>query len=216
FVANGVTTVIWPQGFETDHSKAARTAEYYPEWVVAGDGRFDGYINAQFEDQDVWHEHAFVVTPVPLVGDPVDTPCYAALTEGNPDDADREMFCTNWSFYYDDLRQLFTGIQVAGPRLSVETLDRGFHAIPHIESPDPSVPACFYGPGDYTCVKDAAAMWWDRAATAPGASTPGCWRVLEDGLRHVAGAWPQHDLAAPRSPDDPCNGYASRTNFTLS
>src|SRR5437764_1079832 len=56
---------------------------------------------------------------------------------------------------YPHLRQLFTGIQVAGPQLTPQAMDEGFHAIPPHPSDVPTEPACFYGQHEYTCVKDS-------------------------------------------------------------
>ncbi|HEX9889333.1 MAG TPA: hypothetical protein VGA69_07630 [Nitriliruptorales bacterium] len=217
FQQSGVTTVIWPQGMEAQHSRAAGRTGYEPEWVVAGDGFHDGFWNAQDQDQNVWHEHAWVVSPALLQGPVAEGPCYAAIMEANPDSQDAAFVCAFYT-WYEDLRQLFTGIQVAGPRLMPETVDKGFHAIPAIPSSDPSVPACFYRPGDYTCVKDGVAMWWDRDGRVPTAAgtdprRPGCWRMVEGGLRHFAGDWPAHDVPTAVRPDDPCNGYAGRGWF---
>jgi len=216
FVANGVTTVIWPQGYETDHTHAARRANYLPEWVIAGDGRHEGYLGAQQQEQSVLDTHAFVVTGQPLEGETEETACFQAFEEAAPGHPDVSFTCAIHQDWYHDLRQLFTGIQVAGPRLEPRSIDRGFHAIPAIASTDPRVPACFYNPGDYTCVKDGVAMWWDADATAPGANTPGCWRMPEAGRRYFAGDWPRADAASRMSDDDPCNGFSGGLNFTVS
>jgi len=212
FQQEGVTTIIWPQGMEAQHSKAAARNGYYPEWVIAGDRFHDSFWNAQDQDQDVWDEHAWVVSPALLEGPVESGDCYRAILEANPNSPDAGFVCSFYT-WYQDLRQLFTGIQVAGPHLTPESMNRGFHAIPAIPSSDPSVPACFYRPGDYTCVKDGVAMWWDRdgvvpAASATDASRPGCWRMNEGGLRHFAGDWPDRDVPGAKQPDDPCNGYA--------
>jgi hypothetical protein len=107
------------------------------------------------------------------------------------------------------MRQLFTGIQVAGPRLTPESMEKGFRAIPSIQSKDPYVPACFYEPGDFTCVKDATYMWWDPDAETrdrlSGAPTQGCWRMREDGLRYLRDGWPRENVPARQQPADPCN-----------
>ena len=69
------------------------------------------------------------------------------------------------------------------------------------------MPACYYDPGDYTCVKDAAVMWWDPAGTAPTASGAGCWRMMEAGRRYLTGEWPAGNVTAQKNGGDPCNGY---------
>ncbi|HEX9890044.1 MAG TPA: hypothetical protein VGA69_11235 [Nitriliruptorales bacterium] len=213
--ANDVTTVIWPQAYETQHTEAAANANYLPEWVIAGDGAHEGYLGAQQQDQGAFDRHAMVVTGQTLEGETEETECWRAFEEAAPGHPDAAFTCGLHSGWYHDLRQLFTGIQVAGPQLTPESIDEGFHAIPAVPSSDPRVPACFYDPGDYTCVKDGVAMWWDANSTAPGASSPGCWRMPEGGQRYFGEAWPRTDAAARWAEQDPCNGYSGSLNFTF-
>lgn len=208
FIQAGVTTVLWAQGFEINHSKAAGQANWRPEWVIAGDGTHEGWQTGRHQERSVW-DHAWVMTNVVRTGLTRDSHCYKALSQDpSHEDADSTFDC-GLHTYYQDLRQLFTGVQVAGPTLNPATVDRGFRAIPAIESKDPLVPACFYRPGDYTCVKDAMVNWWDSESTRPGGSDPGCWRMVEQGRRYFAGAWPEREAAAGRNRNtDPCNGHA--------
>jgi len=210
FVRQGVTTVVWTQGYDGGaHSDAAANADYRPEWIVAGDGNVDGYQTGQLQDQSVWDGHAWTVTPVTLVSAIEDSNCYRAYHEADPSMPAIDItFACQVKSYYNDLTMLFTGIQVAGPRLTPGSMDRGFHAIPPVVSPDPSTPACFYRPGDYTCVKDAAAAWWDGSGQIAGNATEGCWRYSEGGLRYFAEAWPDADVLESRSSTNPCNDYA--------
>lgn len=110
---------------------------------------------------------------------------------------------------YPGVRQLFIGIQVAGPRLGPTTMDRGFRAIPSVQSPDPRVPACYYDDDDYTCVKDAAVVWWDPAGDDPESTNPGCMKMMEDGKRYRAQDWTREDVAAQRRPTDLCNAMGA-------
>ena len=214
FQRAGVTTVIWPQGYEVSHSAAADRIGYYPEWVVAGDGQFEGYQAAQFQNQNVWDDHVWAVTQLTLNVPGVETYCARALREGDQriTEFDRGQICA-YSAYYTDLRMAFTGVQVAGPRLTVESVDEGFHAIPAVPSKDPTVPACFFEPGDYTCVKDGVATYWDFDHPGPSPYFPnGCWLFAERGLRHFAGDWPRGDVRAQQTRRDPCNNYAGPVN----
>jgi hypothetical protein len=104
---------------------------------------------------------------------------------------------------------------VAGPKLGPTSIDKGFHAIPQRASGEREVPACFYLPGDYTCVKDAEAMTWDNQGQAPGSNTPGCWRSIEDGRRYLPGKWPGGNINAQFDGNMPCNGYSSSTRINL-
>lgn len=200
FVEAGVTTVLWTGGMEVNMSKQAGAANYRPEWILLGDGLHDSNSHGQLMDQQVW-EHAWVITPKTLRGRIEDEPCFQAAREAEPE-ADRGDITWACNFY-NDTRQLFTGVQVAGPRLNPASMDRGFHAIPRHESSSPQVPACYYDPGDYTCVKDAMVQKWDPAGT--GASGTGCWRPARAGKRFTATGWPKGDLGSFGSTADPCN-----------
>ncbi|HUR48967.1 MAG TPA: hypothetical protein VMY88_05480, partial [Acidimicrobiales bacterium] len=205
----GVTTVIWPGGWESDHTKAAAGIGYRPEWVVAGDGEIEGYDLAQFQEPSVW-EHAWVVTNQTREDSFEQNMCYQALREAEPEfpRVDAEYACP-LRRPYESYRQLFTGIQVAGPKLHPKSVDKGYHAIPALRSDDPRVPACFYEAGDYTCVKDATAMWWDSNAPSRN-NHRGCWKMPNGGRRYLAGTWPEGDvLTLQNRAQDVCNGWAA-------
>jgi hypothetical protein len=208
FLQNKVTTIIWAQGFEAEHTRQAANLGYFPEWIVAGDGTLDGYGGDQYQDAREWN-HAWVVSSAVQVGTDTQGYCWQAVTEGNPNIAssDASVACGEYPFY-EDLRQVFTGIQVTGPRFNPDNLDQGFHAIPSVPSSDPRVPACYYEKNDYTCVKDAEVSWWDSSQTPPGQQTKGCWRMVENGKRYLAGQWPGGNVDAQRNRNtDPCNGF---------
>jgi hypothetical protein len=212
--AQGVTTLIWPAGFENQFSQAAASLHYYPEWVTGGDGVSDGYTSTTSQNGQVWSHAVVASTSLLLDRTRVEAPCRQAYLDTYPQATDVDLgFACRW---YASLRQLFTGIQVAGPRLTPQAMDQGYHAIPPKPSTSPQVPACYYEAGDYTCVKDAIQMYWDP--TAPNAdavphgptsaNTQGCWRVVAGGRRYTAGQWPGQDPAAQRTSSDPCNGFA--------
>jgi len=207
FQAQGVTTIIWPGGLETNFSKAAGTRGYYPEVVIAGDRIMEGRSAARDQDQSFWH-NAFVMTNLTAELSRQERPCEVAYRETDPD-AYGPTLTFQGCPIYPSIRQLFTGIQVAGPRLTPATMDRGFHAIPHVASTDPAVPACFYEVNDYTCVKDAMFNKWDRTAE----QSQGCYRLIQNGLRHPADSWPAGNVDAQYSPDAPCNTYSTAQRF---
>ena len=91
----------------------------------------EDFVTGRYGNQNVW-EHVWVVSNVTKVGRQDDQLCALAIREVDPNfpSADIPWACG----FYDDLRQLFTGIQVAGPKLAPETVDSGFHAIPAVAS----------------------------------------------------------------------------------
>lgn len=207
FQSNGITTILWAQGYEVEHTKAAARANYRPEWILAGDGALDGY-NMAFQDQSVFDGHAWVVTNQVLSRSDQTDGCFQSQREADPEVSAAEAEASCFYPMYENLRQMFTGIQVAGPRLSPASVDHGFHAIPPHSSSSPTKPACFYEPGEYTCVKDAAAMWWNASTVPPGEQSAGCWHMAEGGRRYLPKDWHRDNVDSRKRADDPCNVYA--------
>jgi hypothetical protein len=207
-----ITTIIWPGGVETKQTPAAEQINYFPEWIVAGDTQIEAAGYATFQSQTVW-DHAWVVSNVVKTPGYADRPCYQAYREADPEanPTDIETACE----YYIDIFQLFTGMQVAGPRLGPTSVDKGLHAIPPIESNDPTIPACYYDTGDYTCVKDSLAETWDPDGRATATSSPGCYRMVENGLRHVAGKWPAGNINDGFTGTEECNRYSQSQQLQL-
>ena len=212
FQRNNVTTIVWPGGSDghnsaddgsgTYTSQAATKLGYLPEVVIGGSGTSDTTEEANVQDPTFW-SHVVMVTQYPRADDLAATPCFEAARETSPQEP--EIDIKNFGcVLYDGLRMIFTGVQVAGPRLTPASVDQGFHAIPAVASTDPRVPSCFFDPGDYTCVKDATSEWWDPAGQDPASSYHGCYRLLDGGARHLAGAWPYTDIGV-HSSSDPCN-----------
>lgn len=218
FQAHGVTTVIWPSGPDpaTDEcaglhfTNAAASAGYFPEVFMSGEGGSDTTFNGQVVNQE-FLRHTIALTPYTRAEELGARPCVQAAREIDPG-APRIDVETYGCELYDGVRLIFTGIQVAGPKLTPKSMDTGFHAIPPGDSPDPKVGACFFADAhDYSCAKDSMLVHWDPAGKDPGASGSGCWRMIEGGKRYRAGRWPARDIAAIRRPDDPCN----RQGFTV-
>ena len=211
FISEGVTTVLWmgpPNGF---WGQQMSQGGYRPEIVVFGDGGMEDFVTGRYSEDAVW-ENAWVMSDVTLINRQEDQLCALALREVDPSFPREDI---PWSCgYYTSLRQLFTGIQVAGPRITPQTVDQGFHAIPAVASTSPRVPACFYLPGDYTCVKDAISMYWDPDGEVKGWTGQGCYRVTEGGKRYLLDKWPRRDVTALRKSSDQCNGFTAFSSFS--
>jgi hypothetical protein len=206
FQSSNVTTIIWPQGQDTSHSKTAQSVGYLPEWVVAGDLVMEGALNGGQQGQAAWNR-AFMVTTVTKLETSRQQQCFLAFKEAEPDAPDDPDVTLHACNLYRDPFQLFLGIQVAGPQLHPNSIDRGFRAIPKIASTDPKIPACYYDDGDYTCVKDVHVGWWDSSGQS-SAPTPGCYRLVDDGRRYRAGTWDAGNVADRKRPGtDVCNNY---------
>jgi hypothetical protein len=209
----GVTTVLWPAGYEVKISQAMNNIKYFPE-IIVGDDDLQASINGtRFQDQGAWNQ-AWIVTSQtydPPASQRICVQEYRTVDQESPASDVANFACD----YYNDLRQLFTGIQVAGPTLTPESIDQGYHAIPLVESTNPQVPTCFYLPGDYTCVKDSAIMHWDSSATPPSQSQPGCWRMVGNGKRYLPGKFPTVNLDKLKSSSNVCNNFSQAANLSL-
>ena len=209
-----MTTVLYLGGTEGKFSEAASAVHYYPEIVVAGNLGNDNIGFGQAQTQDVW-QNAWAMTYHIRIHRLQDAPGYRAYKEGDPAGDDEA-----GTFARDDYRDhfmLFQGIQVAGPRLTPQSVDQGFHAIQPKASTDPYSPSLYFDSGDYTMMKDAMEGWWDPQGRPEGGSTsntnqPGCWRLPLQGDRFAAGKWRPGDDAF-RNRSDPCSGYGGSINL---
>lgn len=188
-----VTTILWLGGWADHHPQVMDQAQYYPEVVFAGNLNFDDAINARlFLPQKVWR-NAWGTTWQVRVDSLETGHAYRACKEG--DETLTRGNCDLARNFYLPHFMLARSIQAAGPRLTPARVDRGLHAYPKIASNSPYVAACFFDPGDYTCVKDSAELWWDPAAQPESQSGNGCYRLTAGGARYLAGEWPRSDDA---------------------
>ncbi|MFN2611566.1 MAG: hypothetical protein ABR507_11975 [Actinomycetota bacterium] len=215
------TTILWAGGSETDTSKACGKLSYRPEWIVAGDGLIDANAYAQVQDQDSWSS-AWTQSYQLRTGRLQDDPSFAAYKEAEPDGQDAQ-----WAqSYYRDWFMLFQSIQVAGPRLNPQSVDKGLHAIQRRQSTSPYVAAGYFLPGDYTYVKDGNEMWYDKTGLDPNGNQ-GCYRLVNGGNRFDYQSWGSY-AEDPKSGaksgalsrgmgssllrdvgNDPCTGYTN-------
>ncbi len=215
FASQGITTILWPGCVESKLSNEAANARYFPEWITVGDGSLDGFGPGNYQNDEAWSHNVTVSYQVKEI-DAEQAACFTAYKDADPQAPDRDIRGRACSLY-KNLRQLFIGIQAAGPRLGPTSVDRGFHAIPKIPSKDPTIPACFYDEGDYSCVKDMVPMYWDPNATPPNGTEPGCYRMPEGGKRYLVGQYPDGEMTKffDRQ-NDPCNGFGGVTLTLLS
>jgi hypothetical protein len=211
FQQKGITTIIWGGGTEANYSQQADLLQYNPEWFLAGDGQNDAGAYGVNQSQTAW-SHAWNIGPVIRTETLQTQICYQEYRSVDTVAADSDVQFFACPFY-NDIRQFFTGVQAAGPKLGPTSVDKGYHAIPPVESKDPRIPACFYEANDYTCVKDAQAMFWDPQGQVNSEQQPGCWRMVAGGERHIAGKWPNHNVDVDRAPGLVCNQYDTQSNI---
>ena len=211
FREDGITTILWPGGMEGYHASAAFSQGYYPEWIVLGDDLLDGNEqNRRARNGPSFDGRAILITPEVYSPPRQQQRCYQAYREA--DQAMNERDLVYVCGYYPNLFQLFTGIQVAGPRLGPTSVDKGYHAIPAVESKDNQSPACFYTTGDYTCAKDNQIEIWEDQMTPPEEGRNGCWRIISNGARYFPGKYPAGNIDSNLNQLGPCNNYSASGN----
>ena len=205
-----VTTLLWLGGADIPWtSNAADEVKWYPEVVYAADGVIEqatwGRLQNQNFYRNAWmtsHQRRQLSVESTAAGE-------ACLSSGQ---GMTKAQCTLAHSAYASYFQLFQAIQVAGPRLSPRSIERGMRAIPRISSTHPDLATCFYESGDHTCIKDSMEMWWDPNTPAPGFNQPGCYRMVQSGRRYVPGDWTSADEVF-NTQNAPCSSYTSGTVF---
>ena len=201
----GVTTVVVARvGTSGVASMAqAEASGWFPEWFLATPYGA-GYNPEGRRMPPAQASNTFGLMTQRRLGAPAEQYHRKAMVEGGCPS------CTAFTFDYQQFLLLFTGIQSAGPRLTPANFDRGLRALPARQSRDPFAPSAYFAPGNHTLLKDFAFAWWDPTGLPPGGSTPGCWRLVEDGLRYRAEDWrnrPGDD--GIKGDGQPCQGDAS-------
>ena len=193
----GVTSVIIggdpiaPKTF----TEVATQQGYFPEWILNGAALQDTTAFARTYDQQQW-AHAFGISSL------------ATRTVNGLGDAERVYQW--WAGEYppaDDTigvlwplpATFFTGLQAAGPNLTMESFRDGLFSIPPAES---AITQQIYSYGDhgiwedvdYGGIDDFVELWWDPTVEGddeirkPGV---GMYQAVDGGKRYLLGEWPE-------------------------
>lgn len=198
----GVTTVLM-QGDPLSLvgiTNEATKQEFFPEWVLSGSANFvDTVAFARSFDQRQW-EHAFGISFFPPLTAPAVNPPNVLYEwfHGEPPPADDTI---SLLLTYPQVALFFTGLEFAGPNLTVETFRDGMFLAPPTP-PAVTQPSVDYGVGlweefgeddpDYNGVDDMVELWWDAAANGPdenGNEGAGMYRYVDGGRRYLPGQW---------------------------
>ena len=182
----GVTTVIMyvdsivPRVF----TQEAARLNYFPEYVQIGlSGNGAG---RDMEDTQAKHMVGVHTGEIPRASS--DTDAYRAYKEIDPDgDPD--------SSYFRSLQQLVGGMQMAGPKLTPQTLWEGLLRQPQ-RRPDPqwSIGGGYSYPDDFTYMDYVSLVWWHHEGKDPNSSSAGAWMHMSGGSRYALGEIPTEPL----------------------
>lgn len=198
---NDVSSVICMCNFFSFGSlqRAATTSAYRPEWITSTFGIND--VNSSFTlgvsppDQ---LRRTFGITFNPRIIPPLLNPYNVAVQEGDPSQAPDTTASVEAKLeVYRALLVLASGIQMAGPKLTVETFRDGLR---NTVFPNPITAtragAVGLRPNGFSLTKDAAEWWWSTSARGPftdSAAKPGTVCYLNGGNRYELGSWPKGD-----------------------
>jgi hypothetical protein len=193
----GVTSVILAGDpvFPTFLTKEATAQNWFPEWVVLGYAFTDTAVFGRQYDQQQW-AHAFGVSLLPArTTDDIDELGNLITWQtGHPPAAKtfRELVQAPLVF--------FTGVHLAGPKLTAKTFAAGLDRFPPAATTTPTRLHLSWGKHgiwkgiDLTGGDDATVIWWDPAAKGPdevGRDGTGLYRYADDGARYLPGQWPK-------------------------
>ena len=199
--SNGVTSVILAGDpvFPTFLTKEATAQQYFPEWVVLGYAFTDTAVFGRQYDQEQW-AHAFGVSLLPArTADDVDELANLITWQtGHPPTAKtfRELVQAPLVF--------FTGVHLAGPRLTAKSFAAGLDRFPSSKTTTPTRLHLSWGRHglwkgvDRTGGDDATVIWWDPDASGAdevGREGKGLYRYADEGARYLPGQWPSAPIA---------------------
>lgn len=193
----GVTTVlvqadpILLPAFTTEATKQG----WFPEWVLGGAPFVDTTTFARTFDQRQW-EHAFGISYFPpQVAEEINPPVSLYqwyFGEKPPVEGTIPLL-----LLYPQVALFFTGLEYAGPELTVDSFHDGIFLAP----PTPRAttqPSVSYGDWrwtepDYAAIDDMVELWWDpdaRGTDEAGEEGRGMYRYVEGARRFLADEWP--------------------------
>ncbi|MCU1378768.1 MAG: hypothetical protein JWN29_1751 [Acidimicrobiales bacterium] len=158
----------------------AKAAEqgYNPEWVITGSADTDLDLVGQLNDQEQW-SHAFGVsykgTYRPLRAG-LGYAAYKTVRKDEPAFAVENI--------YAEMYLLALGIQLAGPRLTPETFEKGMFSYPGGAGP---FGTWGFGPSSYTPTQDFRVVWWDPDGISPYNNQKGTYREAFGSKRFRSG-----------------------------
>jgi hypothetical protein len=206
---SGATTVVFsgdplmPKYFTAEATKQ----NYHPEWLMSGTVFADTDVFARSYDQGQW-AHAFgmgIVGPQLPEKDHDDYKLHEWWFGKPPPDLNTTGIVAG------DENLLFTGIQLAGPKLTIANFSAGIRNRPLApESPSGVRPIFSYGSHglwagtDFGGLDNINLIWWDPKAAGideTGNQGVGSYRFVDNGRRFLPGHWP----TAPVALFDPAN-----------
>jgi hypothetical protein len=200
--ASGATSVIFSGDpiLPIFFTKEATKQNYHPEWIISGTVFADTAVFARGFDQSQW-AHAFGIGLVAAQSPETQHDDYM-LHEWWYNTPPPDMNTT--AIVAGDVDLLFTGLQLAGPHLTVQSFSDGLRSQPvQPESPNGLDAIYSYGshglwPGiDFGGLDNYNLIWWDPTAKGQdetGNVGTGLYRYVDNARRFLPGHYPSDPI----------------------
>jgi hypothetical protein len=179
---------------------ACDQAQYYPENLISGQNQNDADIVGRL-DASAQRTNRFGIGMRPLATPLPDHDFRRASRDVNP--GYEPPYITEGD--YLALAMIGRMVQLAGPRLTPQTVEAGAHGMVQLggfvnlrpwngwKCCDPKVPKWMLGdgPDDFSAWSDAREIYWDDTAISPDDGRPGAWVCVQPCKRYEAGQWPK-------------------------
>ena len=169
----------------------ATNQQYFPEWFITGSGLSDTSAAGRLYDQKQW-THAYGITPLWVTWTEVaQSAGFREFHHGMPGmkPGDEGVLI---NIYRDPVQTLFTGIQLAGPKLTPDTFAQGMLNYPRTGG-TPAAPLVYRTRAFPTAIKDFAEVYFDVNAQGKderGEQGSGLIMKSNAGRRYQLGQWP--------------------------
>ncbi|MBA3653222.1 MAG: ABC transporter substrate-binding protein [Actinobacteria bacterium] len=189
---------------------AATNQNYFPEWLITGSGLTDTSAAGRAYDQKQWG-HAFGISPLWITWTQASQSAgFREFHHGMPGmKAGDEGVLIN--IYRDPVQTLFTGIQLAGPKLTSDTFAKAMLNYPRTGG-IPAAPLVFRTRQFPTAIKDFVEVYYDanaRGNDERNANGTGLVQKTNGGKRYLIGGWP---VGTPQVFTDAVNPIATSEN----
>ncbi|MEY2418762.1 MAG: hypothetical protein QOG90_1442 [Actinomycetota bacterium] len=191
----------------------ARNQAYFPEWIISGSGLSDTTAAGRLYDQTEW-THAFGISPLWITWATVSKSYgYREAHHGDPNmkPGDEGVLI---NIYASVPRLFFTGIQMAGPKLTPTQFANGMFSYPK-SGGTPATPLSYFTRQYPTAIKDFMEIYYDPNKSGideRGLNGQGEIMKMHLGKRYTQGQWDNKETAAFNDPtavatsDDPALG----------
>jgi len=179
-------------------TKEATKEAYFPEWMQTGTGLTDTTFFGRTYDTQQW-SHSFGISPLWVFFENLQVSDgyreYHHACDTAKADCAPKAESTGINVYRTAQLELFTGIEMAGPKLTPQSFAQGEYSYPPTGG-TPAYPLFHFTKDSPNIIKDFTETWWDQTRTGKDEVNNNAAGVLmkaNQGKRYLPGQWPTAD-----------------------